>query len=148
MKRTLVCLAATSLFALGSFAQTSGSSATTSGTQTTTKTTSKASKKSGAAKEKTLTGCVAAGDEANEYVLEHGKRKVELVTTEDLKPHLGHTVKVTGNWTSEEKEKQEMGGGAEKGEHKEAGERHFKVDKLDMVSDTCTATKASTKVKK
>src|SRR3954447_8438144 len=88
MKKTLVCLAATSLFALGSFAQTSGSSATTSGTQTTTTTkttTQNSSKKSGAAKEKTLTGCVAAGDEANEYVLEHGKRKVELVTTEDLK---------------------------------------------------------------
>src|SRR5690349_11701141 len=115
MKRTLVCLAATSLFALGSFAQTSESSAATSGTQTTTKTTTKtSSKKAGAAKERTLTGCVAAGDEANEYVLTHGKRKIELVTTEDLKPHLGHTVKVTGNWTTEEKEKQEMGGGAEK----------------------------------
>jgi hypothetical protein len=144
MKKTLVCLAATSLFAISSFAQTSGSSATSSGTQTTTQ---ESSKKSGGAKEKTLTGCVAAGDEANEYVLTHGSKKVELVSTEDLKPHVGHTVKVTGNWTSEAAEKQ-MSGGAEKGEHKEAaGERHFKVDKVDMVSDTCTATKATKKPK-
>jgi hypothetical protein len=143
MKKTLVCLAATSLFAIGSFAQTSGSSATSSGTQTTTKSSSQ---KSGAAKEKTLTGCVAAGDEANEYVLTHGSKKVELVSTEDLKPHVGHTVKVTGDWTTEAKE--QMSGGAEKGEHKEAaGERHFKVDKVDMVSDTCTATSAKTKGK-
>src|SRR6266404_183824 len=149
MKKTLVCLAATSLFAISSFAQTTGSSATSSGSQTTTTTTTKSSsQKSGAAKERTLTGCVAAGDEANEYVLTHGKKKVELVSTEDLKPHVGHTVKVTGNWTTEAKEKQEMGGGAEKGEHKEkAGERHFKVDKVDMVSDNCTATTAKTKVK-
>jgi len=149
MKKTLVCLAATSLFAISSFAQTNGSSATSSGSQTTTTTTTKtSSQKSGAAKERTLTGCVAAGNEANEYVLTHGKKKVELVSTEDLKPHVGHTVKVTGNWTTEAKEKQEMGGGAEKGEHKEkAGERHFKVDKVDMVSDTCTATTTKTKVK-
>ena len=149
MKKTLVCLAATSLFAISSFAQTTGSSATSSGSQTTTTTTTKtSSQKSGAAKERTLTGCVAAGNEANEYVLTHGKKKVELVSTEDLKPHVGHTVKVTGNWTTEAKEKQEMGGGAEKGEHKEkAGERHFKVDKVDMVSDTCTATTTKTKVK-
>jgi hypothetical protein len=142
MKKTLVCLAATSLFAIGSFAQTSGSSATSSGTQTTTQ---ESGKKSGAAKEKTLTGCVAAGDEANEYVLTHGSKKVELVSKEDLKPHVGHTVKVTGNWTTEAAEKQ-MSGGAEKSEHKEkAGERHFKVDKVDMVSDSCTATTTKTK---
>src|SRR5206468_2552778 len=113
MKKTLFCLAATCLFAVGSLAQTSAS---TEQKSTGTKET--------AAKERTLTGCVEASNEPNEYMLKtHGTKKVELITTEDLKPHVGHTVKVSGKWSSEAQEKKEMGG--EKGEHKEAaGERH------------------------
>jgi hypothetical protein len=145
MKKTLFCLAAACIFAVAGFAQTYGTSAPPSGTQATTDTQSTESK-AGAAKERTITGCVEASSEANEYMLKtHGNKKVELITTEDLKPHVGHTVKVSGNWSSEAQEKHEMGGAtAEKGEHKEAaGERHFKVDKLEMVSDTCTMGKSS-----
>jgi hypothetical protein len=142
MKKSLLCLAATCMFAMSGLAQT-GSSATSSGTQTTTTDTQSTGKKSHAAKEKTLTGCLEAGSEANEYVLKTAKGKnIELISSEDLKPNVGHTVKVTGKWSSEASEKKEMGGGAE--QHKEAaGERHFKADKVESVSDTCTVGKTA-----
>lgn len=145
MKKTLFCLAATCIFAVSGLAQT-GTSATSSGTQATTTTGSQSEKKAGAAKEKTLTGCIEAGKEANEYVLKTSKSKkpIELISADDLKPHVGHTVKVTGNWSSEAAEAKEMGGGAEKAQHKgAAGERHFKADKVDMVSETCTMGKTA-----
>jgi len=144
MKKTLFCLAATCMFAVSGLAQT-GSSATSSGTQATTTTGSQSEKKAGAAKEKTITGCIEAGKEANEYVLKTSKSKkpIELISSDDLKPHVGHTVKVTGTWSSEASEKKEMGGGAEQAQHKGAGERHFKAEKVDMVSDTCTMGKTA-----
>jgi len=143
MKKTLFCLAATCMFAMSSLAQTS---ATSSGTQSTT-TGSQSTKKAGAAKEKTLTGCIEAGSEANEYVLKTGssKKPIELMSSEDLKAHVGHTVKVTGKWSSEASEKKEMGGSSsEQAEHKEAaGAHHFMADKVEMVSDTCNMGKAN-----
>jgi hypothetical protein len=145
MKKTLFCLAATCMFAVSGLAQT-GSSATSSGTQATTTEQQSTSKKAQSTKEKTLTGCIEAGSEANEYVLKTGssKKPIELISSDDLKPHVGHTVKVTGNWSSEASEKKEMGGGTEQGQHKEAaGKRHFKAEKVDMVSDTCTVGKTS-----
>jgi hypothetical protein len=145
MKKTLFCLAATCMFAMSGLAQ-SGSSATSSGTQTTTTEKPSTSTKAQSTKAKTLTGCIEAGSEANEYMLKTGssKKPIELISSEDLKAHVGHTVKVTGNWSSEASEKKEMGGGTEQAQHKEAaGERHFKAEKVDMVSDTCTMGKAT-----
>ena len=145
MKKTLFCLAATCMFAVSGLAQT-GSSATSSGTQTTTTDKQSTSKKAQGTKEKTLTGCIEAAKEANEYLLKTSKSKkpIELISSEDLKPHVGHTVKVTGNWSSEASEKKAMGGSAEQAQHKgAAGERHFKAEKVDMVSDTCTVGKTA-----
>ena len=143
MKKTLFCLAATCMFAVSGLAQT-GSSATSSGTQATTTEKQSTSKKAQGAK-KTLTGCIEAGSEANEYVLKTGSKKtIELISSEDLKAHVGHTVKVTGKWSSETSEMKVMGGGTEQAQHKEAaGERHFKADKVEMVSDTCSMGKTS-----
>lgn len=117
--------------------------------------------------EKTLTGCVAQEQGENEFMLRTGsKRNIELETSEDLKPHVGHTVKVTGTWDLAADKSEAKGGadamghkdmeGKEGAEHKEMGEHkgmrehHFKVSKLEMVSETCKmgAGKAKASVKK
>jgi hypothetical protein len=145
MKKSLLCLAATCMFAMSGLAQTGSSATSSSGTQTTTSDQQSTSKKSHGAKEKILTGCLEAGSEGNEYVLKTAKGKnIELISSEDLKPNVGHTVKITGKWSSEASEKKEMGGGSEQAQHKEAaGERHFKADKVESVSDTCTVGKTA-----
>ena len=103
-------------------------------------------------KEHTLQGCVQqSGDE---FMLQTGKRKdVELMSTEDLKPHVGHTVKVTGMW-DRTADKDEAAGKGHEGhetaageatEHRGMKEHHFKVSKLEMVSESCTATTPKSK---
>jgi hypothetical protein len=98
-------------------------------------------------KEVTLSGCVQQmGDE---FMLQTSQKKnVELETTEDLKPHVGHTVKVTGDWDKAADKNDAHAGSSTTGAHNEAAEHqgakehHFKVSKIAMVSDTCAKTAA------
>jgi hypothetical protein len=113
------------------------------------------SKPSGQGTETALQGCVKqSGDE---YTLVTSKHKnVELESTDDLKPHVGHTVKVMGMW-DKAADKSEAAGkghegqetaGTEAKEHHGAKEHHFKVSTLEMVSDSCSASaKSGTKSK-
>lgn len=83
----------------------------------------------------TVTGCLAKGDEANEYSIkgEDGKT-YGLFSSKGIKlgDHLNHKVTVTGRAT------RERGEGKEK---KEAGKmeesEHLRVTDLKMVSTTC-----------
>lgn len=83
----------------------------------------------------TVTGCLAKGDEANEYSIkgEDGKT-YGLFSSKGIKlaDHLNHKVTVTGKAT------RERGEGKEK---KEAGKmeesEHLRVTDLKMISTTC-----------
>jgi hypothetical protein len=136
MRRILNLLFAVAMLTGFSLAQTSGT------------TTSKSKQ----AKEHTIQGCIQqSGDE---FMLQSGKRKdIELISTGDLKAHVGHTVKVTGMW-DRSADKSEAAGqsheghesaGAEAAEHHGMKEHHFKVSNVQMVSDTCTATTPKSK---
>lgn len=144
MKKVLCML--TALFALSwASAQTGSSgqgqvggssdqsSASSTDQQQTKKSTKKGAKKAG---ETTLTGCLSGPDAEGNYELQHGSKKVDVSGSDELKQHVGHTVKLHGTWAkaSEAGEKE----GAEKGEAKsEKGERHFQVSSLEQISETC-----------
>ncbi len=84
----------------------------------------------------TVTGCLAQGDETNEYAIKDtaGKTYGLTGTKVDMKAHLGHEVTITGTEYKENEAK-------EKNEKKAAGKTeesaHLRVTDLKMVSTTC-----------
>lgn len=106
MKKFLVCMAVLFAFAITAAAQDTGAQ---SGT--------KSSKKSSMSGGHAITGCVEKSGDG--YVLKdsHHKNGVKVTGSDDLAPHVGHTVKLTGSWTTPGQE--------------------YAETKLDMVSDTC-----------
>lgn len=123
MKKLLLLLAVAMAFTLTAAAQDMGSSQTMP--QSTTKTTKSKKAKSdsaGAAKEASLQGCLAAGTEPNTWKLTKGK-KAYTVSGTDLSQHVGHEVKLTGDWETKGKS--------------------FKASNVEHISDTCTATAAA-----
>jgi hypothetical protein len=147
MKKVLCIL--TALFALSwASAQTGGSSqgqtggSTDQASSTDQQQTKKGMKKGGKKGETTLTGCLSGPNAEGNYELQHGAKKVEVSSSEDLKAHVGHTVKLHGSYVKaaamEKGEAGEKGEAAEKGGMKEEkGERHFNATSIDHVSDTC-----------
>ncbi|HXE91849.1 MAG TPA: hypothetical protein VNK82_12905 [Terriglobales bacterium] len=87
-----------------------------------------------APEEKTLVGCLTGPDASGAYTLTNpaGNKPVQLVSTEDLKAHVGHQVKVSGQW----EEAAAAGGKAEK---------KWKADKVEMMSATCPTEKSQKK---
>ena len=81
----------------------------------------------------TVTGCLAQGDEANEYSIkgDDGKTYGLRSSAVNLKEHLSHKVTVTGTSMHEKPEKHE----AKTGMPEESA--HLKVTNLTMVSTTC-----------
>jgi hypothetical protein len=76
----------------------------------------------------TLTGCVTSGDTAGSYKLTYSKRKdVTLTANENLKDKVGHEVRVTGKWEQEPTDSS-----------KAAGTKTFKVENIQMLSDSCS----------
>ena len=86
-------------------------------------------------KEKTMTGCIEASGDEYMLKMKNGK-SMEIVSSDDLKPHVGHMVTVTGMkmMATDEKTKKM--------------EKEFKVTKMDMVSETCTMGKKMGKMDK
>lgn len=93
-----------------------------------------------AAADKTITGCLSGPNSEGVYVLKTAEKgSVEVGGDKQLKEHVGHEVKLTGDWTksgsaigeNEAAEKKESS-------TKEKNERHFKVEKIEHVSDTCS----------
>ena len=81
----------------------------------------------------TVTGCVAQGDEPNEYSIkaDDGKTYGLKSAKVDLAKHMGHKVTVTGSVTAaKEKNKVSKSGVPEE-------DMHMKVNDLKMVSTTC-----------
>jgi hypothetical protein len=126
MKKLLVCVAVVFAFALTVVAQDTGAGQSASGTKSTkttksTKSSSGSSMASGGSR--TTTGCIDKSGDG--YMLKNGRYKsgVKVTGSDDLGPHVGHTVKLTGNWTTPGKE--------------------FSETKVGMVSDTCKMNASS-----
>lgn len=81
----------------------------------------------------TVTGCLAKGDEANEYAIkaDDGKTYGLKSSKVDLAQHMGHKVTVTGSVTpAKEKTKVSKSGLPEE-------DMHMRVTDLKMVSTSC-----------
>jgi len=84
----------------------------------------------------TVTGCLAKGDEANEFSITGADGKTYGLRSNSvaLADHLGHKVTVTGTTTKGEKEEKEAN------EKKEGGKKEYadvQVSNLKMVSTSC-----------
>ena len=80
----------------------------------------------------TVTGCLAQGEQSNEYSIKDNSEKtygLRAGSDVNLKAHLGHKVTITGTPTGEKKE-------AAKTVKTEESE-HLQVSNLAMVSTTC-----------
>ena len=85
-------------------------------------------------KTRTLTGCLAKSDDANEYNLTTGKGGTWEVKSDsvDLAPHVGHTVTVTGVVSNAAMHGMKEDAKAEAKEH-----GHLTATAVKMVSDSC-----------
>ncbi len=86
-------------------------------------------------KNMTMTGCVSEKD--GKYMLMDKKHPngIELMSSEDLKPHVGHKVSVTGMMEGDSTAKDNMShDGMKKDDMAMSG---FKVTSMKMVSDQC-----------
>jgi hypothetical protein len=79
-----------------------------------------------------VTGCLAQGDESNEYSIKGADGKtygLKASSGVNLKAHLGHKVTITGTPMGEKKETVKTG--------KTEESEHLQVSNLAMVSTTC-----------
>lgn len=138
MKKLSLLLAVVFVFALTAVAQESGA-ASSSGQMSQDQTMSKKGHKMGAMgakKGSTLTGCVSKEANADGmYTLSNGRYKkgVEIGPADKVKDHAGHQVKLTGKWGTSAEAGETAAAGTEK-----KGERHFEVDNVEHISDTCS----------
>lgn len=160
MKKMILLLAVTTAFTMSAFAQGADQAGSAHGT-TTDSATKKSDKKKGgdepsktgnpvgqtgtkSGKGNTLTGCLSSSPNAEGmYTLSNAKMKkgVEVGPADKVKEHAGHQVSLMGKWST----------AAEAGEKAEAtekkGERHFEVDSVKHISETCSEATAGSKAK-
>jgi hypothetical protein len=81
----------------------------------------------------TLTGCITSGRTEDTYTLANNKTKkdVTLFGPDKIKSQIGHQVKVTGTWEGE-------AAGSTGSSSAASDHRMFKVEKIIMLSDTCS----------
>jgi hypothetical protein len=110
MKKLLFILAAVLCLSCVAFAQAGDA-----------KKPAKSDAKTEAPKTAQLTGCLASSGSG--YTLTNGRHKdaVTVTSSEDLKPHVGHQVRMKGTWSEDKKS--------------------YKAESVAMVSDTCPAPK-------
>lgn len=136
LNRTLLAaLISTMSFGVGAFAQDQSGTSSSSQSQSGTMSSSHPS----------VTGCLSGPNDEGAYVLKSNKgRSFEVGGNDQLKQHVGHTVRLTGSWVksgseigeNESAEKSEKGEGAE---HRGVEERHFKVADIQHISDSCSS---------
>ncbi len=85
----------------------------------------------------TVTGCLAKGDEANEFYLttDDGKRYDLRSDQVSLADHVGHKITVTGTSVKESEEDERAENKGKEAAEKEAG--NLQVSKVEMVSTSC-----------
>src|SRR5262245_56718832 len=95
---------------------------------------------------KTLQGCLTAKDGGN-LVLQTPSEDVQVEGSAELKDHVGHEGKLTGDWIKENtsasasSETSGAGTSTKSTATKKAGSRQFKVASFEHVSATCSTTK-------
>lgn len=98
------------------------------------------------ASQTTVTGCLSGPNDEGAYVLTQSKgHAIEVGGNDQLKEHVGHTVRLTGSWAKSgseigENESAEKNEKAEGSEHRGVAERHFKVTDIHHISDSCSQT--------
>lgn len=140
MKKLSMLLAVMFVFTLAALAQESGAAPSGQATSPDQSSMSKKGHKMGAmgasGKTATLTGCVSKDANAEGmYMLTNGRMKkgVEIGPAEKVKDHAGHQVKLSGKWASAAAAGETAAAGTEK-----KGERHFEVDSVQHIADTCS----------
>lgn len=91
----------------------------------------------------TVTGCLSGPNDEGAYMLKPMKgRAFEVGGNDQLKQHVGHTVRLTGTWVKSGAEigENESAEKNESSEHHGAAERHFKVTDIHHISATCSQT--------
>jgi len=134
----LILLVALPVLALAQDKASSTAQATTTGTTDTA--TAAGTGKTGAGKDKTLTGCLNGPDSQGIYTLNTTDKKKKTISVAagdiDLKPHVGHHVRVTGTLEAQAV----PAGEAQTGEKKM---KQLKVTNVEHISETCPAEGAS-----
>ena len=106
-----------------------------------------------AKKETTVKGCLSGPNTEGAYLLKTAKgHAFEVGGNDQLKSHVGHEVKLTGNWVKSgsaigENESAEKNEKSEASEHRGVAERHFKVSDIQHIADSCSQG-AATSTKK
>jgi len=92
--------------------------------------------------QKTVTGCLSGPNDEGAYVLKSSSGGAfEVGGNNQLKAHVGHTVRLTGEWVKSGAEIGEKES-AEKNEKNEGkAERHFKVTEIHHISDSCSTNR-------
>jgi len=94
----------------------------------------------------TLSGCLSTTGDSNVYRLKTKDKEVEIRGTDSLKDHVGHEVKLTGQWMAGTSSSSGSTSGSQT-EGKETARtdgsigRHFMVSNIEHVATTCTTTK-------
>ncbi|HZU44549.1 MAG TPA: hypothetical protein VE994_17870 [Terriglobales bacterium] len=98
-------------------------------------------------KETTLTGCLNAGEAQGGYTLVNHRYKQGVVVggNDELPKHVGNEVKLTGHWASAKDIGEDIGKAPEQGKQMESQMKHFKVDSIQHISDTCKIKPGGTK---
>ena len=89
-------------------------------------------------KESTLTGCLSASANSDGmYMLSNGhyKKGIEVGPSDKVQEHAGHQVALKGHWGNAAAAGESAGVASSAGNEK--GERHFEVDSVKHISDTC-----------
>lgn len=97
----------------------------------------------------TLSGCLSTTGDSNVYRLKTKDKEVEIRGTDSLKDHVGHEVKLTGQWmagtSSSSSSSSSMSGSQTAGKETARTDgsigRHFMVSNIEHVATTCTTTK-------
>ena len=128
MKKLLLCMAVVFAFAITSAAQaaqeTSPPQSSNPAPSTRSSSGNQETKAASSTGTRTTTGCIEKSDDL--FVLKSGRYRqgVKVTGSDDLAPHVGHTVRLTGTWTVPGQE--------------------FAESRLDMVSDSCKIGTGST----
>jgi hypothetical protein len=164
MKRFIFVLALCTAFSLTALAQSDNSSSASGSQGASSSQTPPASSDMGAGqaskktkeknasheksgKETTLTGCLNATNEQGGYTLINHRYKNGVVVggNDELPKHVGHEVKLTGTWASAKEIGEDMGKAPQQGKQMESKLKHFKVDSIQHVSETCKMKPGGTK---
>ena len=83
-----------------------------------------------------ITGCLTGPNSEGVYELTNTnpKHEIEVGGSPDLAEHVGHTVKLTGEWV---KSGAEIGEKETAGKEKEKHEQHFKVSSVQHIALGC-----------